>query len=72
MVQLCRDMVTALTSIIVVESEQQKTVTPRDYTIIELRREARQRSRRMFWLGMLVGIALCILIAYVMGVRVGT
>lgn len=54
------------------ESEQQKTVTPRDYTIIELRREARQRSRRMFWLGMLVGIALCILIAYVMGVRVGT
>lgn len=64
-------MVTALTSIIVVESEDQKTVTPRDYTIIELRREARQRSRRMFWLGMLVGIALCILIAYVMGVRIG-
>ena len=72
MVQRCRDMVTALTSKIIVESEDQKTVTPRDYTIIELRREVRRRSRHMFWLGMLVGIALCILIAFVMGVRVGS
>lgn len=48
------------------ENEEQKTVTPRDYTLIELRQEARRRSRRMFWLGMLAGIALCVLIAFLL------
>ena len=67
MVQRCRDMVTALTSIIVVESEQQKTVTPRDYTIIELRREARKQSRRMFWVGVLVGAALATVVMWLTG-----
>lgn len=50
---------------------EQKTVTPRDYTIIELRREASRRSRRMFWLGVAMGIALSILVAFVLSVRQG-
>ena len=50
---------------------EEKTVTPRDYTIIELRKEMRCQSRRMFWMGVLVGIAFCIFVAFVMGVRLG-
>ncbi|MBR1474721.1 MAG: hypothetical protein IJ724_14565 [Muribaculaceae bacterium] len=51
---------------------EEKIVTPRDYTFIELRREARRRSWRMFWVGVLLGIALCILVAFTLGIRIGS
>ncbi len=40
------------------EEDKEAVVTARDYTIIELRREACKQSRRMFWVGVLVGAAL--------------
>ncbi|MBR1804643.1 MAG: hypothetical protein IJ775_07070 [Muribaculaceae bacterium] len=37
--------------------QEEKIITPRDYTLQELRREVRQRTRRSLLLGLLIGIA---------------
>ena len=49
------------------EEDKEAVVTARDSTIIELRREVRKQSRRMFWLGVLVGAALATAVMWLTG-----
>lgn len=49
-------------------SDAAHVVTARDYTIMELRRNAKAHSRKMFMVGLLTGIATGLVVAFVMGI----
>ena len=40
----------------------EKVITPRDYTIIELRQQKEKAARQSFWHGMLVGVVAGIIV----------
>lgn len=47
------------------QQQDDKIVTPRDYTIIELRREYRRKVRKTFIAGLIAGLAIGVLLMWI-------